>query len=162
MGKRLSRMSAGQVDPRTGMSDREKRLVLESWRRFCEKNPNYGVLLLLGMFTKHPEYLKLFRSFKGRNLRTLHDDPKFRAHASAVGHQLSAMVECLDEPVVLIELIRKNAIKHRAQPGLRAENFEGLFSAVLSEIIASDRCLMTHDTVKAWERLFEVRYLPLF
>lgn len=137
------------------MTDRDKRLVLDSWRRFCIKNPDYGARILLKMFTKHPQYLKLFPSFKGKKFRTLHQDPKFRAHAFAVGYQLSAMVECLDEPVVLFELIRRNAVRHRARPGVRLENFEGLFSAVLEEMIASDGSLMTPDAVKGWERLFE-------
>ncbi|KAK8776283.1 hypothetical protein V5799_030372, partial [Amblyomma americanum] len=137
------------------MTPREKRLVRDSWRRFCDKNPDYGVLLFLSMFTKHPQYIALFRSFRGKNVRQLHEDPTFRAHAYAVGHQLSAMVESLEDPLVLIELIRKNATNHRMRQGVRPENFEGLFSAVVEEMVSSDVSLMTQATVKAWERLFE-------
>lgn len=147
-------MKEGLADERTGMTDREKKLVRSSWQRFCDVNQDYGMLLFMGMFTNHPEYLELFKHFKGRDLRSLHNDPKFRAHASAVGHQLSAMVESLDDPEVLVVLIQKNALSHTTR-NVKPTNFEGLFEAVIEEMAASERSLMKTATVSAWEKLFE-------
>ncbi|XP_065280102.1 globin-like [Dermacentor albipictus] len=114
------------------------------------------MLLFMCMFTKHPDYLKLFKQFRGRDLRSLPTDPKFRAHASAVGHQLSAMIECLHDPDVLIVLIQKNALSH-ATRNVKPANFEGLFEAVIEEMAASEKSLMKTAPVTAWEKLFDVR-----
>ncbi|XP_050029045.2 globin-like [Dermacentor andersoni] len=147
-------VKAGLADEPMGMTDREKKLVRSSWQRFCDVNHNYGMLLFMGMFTKHPDYLNLFKQFRGRDLRSLHIDHKFRAHASAVGHQLSAMIECLDDPEVLIVLIQKNALSHTTR-NVKPANFEGLFEAVIEEMTASEKSLMKTATVTAWEKLFE-------
>ncbi|KAH7934045.1 hypothetical protein HPB49_020835 [Dermacentor silvarum] len=142
-------------DQRSRLTESEKRLIRNSWRKFCERNPDYGVRIFIGMFAKHPEYLQLFPRFRDKELRTLRDDAKFRAHACAVGHQLSAIVECIEDDEVLIELIRKNAANHLPRAGVRPSNFEGLFAAALEQMVASNRALMTPATVNAWERLFE-------
>ncbi|KAH9379383.1 hypothetical protein HPB48_008095 [Haemaphysalis longicornis] len=136
------------------MTSREKRLVLDSWRRFCRQNPDYSVILFMGMFTRHPEYQKLFRPFRKVHREALPSNAKFRAHACAVGHQLSAIVESLDEPEVAVELIRKNAADHTKRARVRPANFEGLFSAVLAEMEAKSKPVMTPAVVAAWEKLF--------
>ncbi|KAH9368428.1 hypothetical protein HPB48_012642 [Haemaphysalis longicornis] len=144
------------ADEGTRMSSRERKMVRDSWRTFCKKNPDYGVLMFLGMFTKHPEYLQLFQHFKDKDIRTLPNDPKFRAHAYAVGHQLSAIVECLEEPDVVTELIRKNATSHLKRAGVKPAHFQSLFWAALEEMTASHSSMMTPSVVAAWEKLFDV------
>ncbi|KAH7939532.1 hypothetical protein HPB52_013525 [Rhipicephalus sanguineus] len=153
MGSALRR---GLSDQRSGLTDREKRLIRNSWRKFCEQNPDYGVRIFIGMFAKHPEYLQMFPRFRDKELRTLRDDAKFRAHACAVGHQLSAIVECIEDDEVFIELIRKNAANHLPRAGVGPSNFESLFTAALEQMVASNKALMTPATLRAWEKLFKV------
>ncbi|KAL1437594.1 hypothetical protein MTO96_048802 [Rhipicephalus appendiculatus] len=153
MGNAFRRGLSGQ---RGGLTDREKRLIRNSWRKFCEQNPDYGVRIFIGMFAKHPEYLQMFPRFRDKELRTLRDDAKFRAHACAVGHQLSAIVECIEDDEVFNELIRKNAANHLPRAGVGPSNFESLFSAALEQMVASNRALMTPATVSAWEKLFKI------
>ncbi|KAH6948855.1 hypothetical protein HPB50_026606 [Hyalomma asiaticum] len=140
---------------RRALTDREKKLIRNSWRKFCEKNPDYGVRIFISMFAKHPEYLQLFPRFRDKELRTLRNDAKFRAHACAVGHQLSAIVECIEDEEVLVELIRKNAANHLPRAGVRPSNFESLSEAALEQMMASNKALMTPATVCAWNKLFE-------
>ncbi|XP_075531955.1 globin-like [Dermacentor variabilis] len=143
-------------NPRCLLTAREKKLIRNSWRKFCERNPDYDVDIFIGMFAKHPEYLQLFPRFRDKELRALRDDADFRAHACAVGQQLSAIVDCTEDDEVLIELIRKNAADHLPRAGVRPANFEGLFAATLEQMVAINRALMTPATVNAWRRLFEI------
>ncbi|XP_065285482.1 uncharacterized protein [Dermacentor albipictus] len=138
------------------LTKRDKKLIRKSWRMFCERNPDYGGRIFIGMFTKHPEYLQLFPRFRDKELRALRHDAKFRAHACAVGHQLSAIVECIEDDEVFVELIRKNAANHLPRAGVRPANFESLFTAALEQMVASNRAFMTPATMNAWERLFEI------
>ncbi|KAK8780485.1 hypothetical protein V5799_018174 [Amblyomma americanum] len=137
------------------MTDHEKKLVRRSWHKFCQQNPDYGVLIFVGMFTQYPDYLELFPRFRGRDLRALEGDPKFRAHACAVGHQLSALVECMEEPDVLAELIRKNAVNHLARRGVEPEHFESLLAVTLEQMMSHVGPLMTPAAVRAWKKLFK-------
>ncbi|KAH8032129.1 hypothetical protein HPB51_023239 [Rhipicephalus microplus] len=146
----------GSSDQRSGLTDGEKRLIRNSWRKFCEQNPDYGVRIFISMFAKHPEYLQMFPRFRDKELQTLRDDAKFRAHACAVGHQLSAIVECIEDDEVFIELIRKNAANHLPRAGVSPSNFESLFAAALEQMVASNKALMTPATMRAWEKLFKV------
>ncbi|XP_065283267.1 globin-like [Dermacentor albipictus] len=141
---------------RCSLTEHDKKLIRKSWRKFCERNPDYGVRIFIGMFAKHPEYLQLFPRFRDMELRALRHDAKFRAHACAVGHQLSAIVECIEDDEVFVELIRKNAANHLPRVGVRPANFEGLFAAALEQMVAGNRAFMTPATVNAWERLFEI------
>ncbi|XP_075556609.1 cytoglobin-1-like [Dermacentor variabilis] len=143
------------ADKRTGMTKREKALLRDTWRKFCQKNPDFGSLVLLAMFTRHPEHQALFPNFQGRDLRLLRDDAQFRAFAAVVGSQLSAMVDSVDDYDALSELVRKNATNHAQREGVLAEYFEDFYSATLGEIIESNKSAMTPAAVAAWEKFFE-------
>lgn len=143
------------ADPRTGMTPREERLVRDSWRNFTRKNPDFRVIVLQRMFSNHPEYQNLFERFKQADVQTLPSNPKYRAHACVVGFQLSAIVESLDDPDVVAELIQRNAVNHTKLAGVRPPNFEGFFSAVLEEMEAKNKRSMTPPVVAAWAKLFE-------
>ncbi|KAK8784691.1 hypothetical protein V5799_008944, partial [Amblyomma americanum] len=143
------------VDNRTGMSKHENKLVRDSWRRFCEKEPNFGLAFLMAMFSSHPEYLMLFPSFHNVSVHDLANNAKFRALASEVGRHMTAFIEALDDTQVLIELVRKNAINHLKFPGVQPHNFESFFSAAMQEMIAANKSAMTPATVSAWDKLFE-------
>ncbi|KAH7956612.1 hypothetical protein HPB52_011032 [Rhipicephalus sanguineus] len=59
----------GEVpDEHTGLTEAEMVLVQESWRSFCDHYRDYGVLIFLSMFAKHPEYLPMFLNFRGKTV----------------------------------------------------------------------------------------------
>ncbi|KAL1466293.1 hypothetical protein MTO96_042838 [Rhipicephalus appendiculatus] len=143
------------VNKRTGMTRSENKLVQTTWNTFCRKHPDFGSLLLLAMFTEHPEYQKLFPKFKGRELRVLRDGAKFRAFGQAVGHQLTAIVNSLDDYEDLLAVARQNAVEHARREGVQADHFEGFFSAALSQMIEGNRSAMKPAAITAWEKFFE-------
>ncbi|XP_050038014.1 cytoglobin-1-like [Dermacentor andersoni] len=143
------------ADKRTGMTKREKALLRDTWRKFCQKKPDFGSVVLLAMFTLHPEHQALFPSFEGRDLRLLRDDAKFRTFAAVVGSRLSAMVDSVDDYDALSELAHKNAVDHAQREGVLAEHFADFYSATLGEIIESNKSAMTPAAIAAWEKFFE-------
>lgn len=148
-----------KVDSRTGISRNEKKAIRESWRAFRENNPGYSYLLFTGLFMKNPLYLNLFVVFRGKSLLALQDNPKFRAHASAVGYQFSAMVDSLDDPDVLVELIRKNAVNHLTRKGVQAVHFESLCKVTMEIMAEKVPSKMNYEAVCGWDKLFEVSSL---
>lgn len=152
MGKLWSK---DPVDKRTGMTRRENKLVQTTWNTFCRKHRDFGSLLLFAMFTQHPAYQELFPKFKGRELRSLSDDAEFRAFGQAVGYQLTAIVNSVDDYELLLTVTRQNAVEHAHREGVQAEHFEGFFSAALSQMIEGNKSAMKPAAITAWEKFFE-------
>ncbi|KAH9378056.1 hypothetical protein HPB48_010608 [Haemaphysalis longicornis] len=119
-----SLLSKGVPDPVTGMTERERRGVEQSWSQFVKSNPEYGVVMFAALFEHHPDFLKLFPAFRGKQLKELEQDAKFRAHGCAVGYQLSSMVDSMRDPVLLEALIRKNATAHLVRKGVGPFHFQ--------------------------------------
>ncbi|XP_065294125.1 globin-like isoform X4 [Dermacentor albipictus] len=153
MGNSLRRVATSSG--RTGLTYRERKHVRDTWQAFCRAKPDYGVLIFVEFFQRYPSYLQLFEPFGDLPLKDLVCNHRFRAHGSAVGHQFTAVVDTLDEPDVMIELIRKNAVKHALKPGVKAEHFESLLHVMLETM--QTRCPehFTPDVVVAWTKLFD-------
>ncbi|XP_075535459.1 globin-like [Dermacentor variabilis] len=144
----------GTINPRTGMCPGDTRLLKQTWRKLCEHNRNYGVLILQSFFHKQPDTMHLFRHFRGKPLQSLPEDMFFRTHACAFGCQLTCMVDNSDDPDLLEALIRKNAEVHRHHLGVRPMHFRIMGKAVVDVLQTKNGKLMTADAVLAWDRLF--------
>ncbi|XP_077541296.1 hemoglobin subunit alpha-like [Haemaphysalis longicornis] len=165
-------------DPCNALTERDRKIMRKTWHAFCSAKPNYGTLIFIELFQRHPTFLALFPAFENRPLKDIMDTPsfdlqtlplesevssrwrteaplrRFRAHGSTVGATLSAIVGALDDPGVLTELIRKNVASHKRKPGVQPEHFERLLEVVLATMQRHCPALMTPQAVEAWTRLF--------
>lgn len=147
-------LGKGVPDPVTGMTERERRAVEQTWSQFVKANPEYGVVVFSALFEHHPDYLKLFPAFRGKQLQELEHDAKFRAHGCAVGYQLSSMVDSMRDPVLLDALIRKNATAHLERKGVGPFHFQSLGKVVIEVLKSEEEKTMTPVAVEGWEKLF--------
>lgn len=146
----------GKAEDATGLSDREKRMVQDVWRAFTEAHPNdFGPILFSSLFVTHPEYLQLFSKFKDHKVSQLLDDPKFRAHGAAVGTHLGNLVNSLDQPQKVIELIQKNADFHTTIKGVKPEYFVNFGKVIVAVLSVNHENMMTKAAVNAWEKVFQ-------
>jgi hypothetical protein len=65
------------------------------------------------LFEAHPEYQKRFSSFRGLSLTELRDSTKLAAHATNVMYSLTGVVDNLEDPECLTELLIKLGQNHR-------------------------------------------------
>ncbi|XP_049270012.1 uncharacterized protein LOC125757847 [Rhipicephalus sanguineus] len=151
MGHRISKET---MNPRTGLTPTENRLLKKTWRSLCDNNRDYGVLILQGFFAKQPDAIHLFQHFRGKPAKSLPTDMSFRIHACAVGYQLTSMVENCDDVELLEALIRKNAQVHKPHLGVTPMHFRIMTKAIMDVLHAKVSKLMTPDAVVAWEKLF--------
>ncbi|KAL3174930.1 hypothetical protein MRX96_010954 [Rhipicephalus microplus] len=143
----------------TGLTNKERKNVRQTWQAFCKSKQDYGVLIFVEFFQRYPSYLPLFPSFRDLQLKDLVCNHRFRAHGCAVGHQIAAVVDTLDDPDVMTELMRKIAVNHTAKPGLTPEHFEHLLHVILVTMQTSCPEQFTQDVIAAWIKLFDVRKL---
>ncbi|XP_075529855.1 globin-like [Dermacentor variabilis] len=124
-------------DTTTHLMGKDRRLICDSWHAFIAEREDYAVILFISLFVKHPEYQQLFKKFRANNLTALKKDPKFRAHASAVGRQITLMVDSLDTPRTLLDIIVKNAELHRRPGGVAPEHFVELGRVIIDVLRAN-------------------------
>ncbi|XP_075739993.1 uncharacterized protein LOC142785397 [Rhipicephalus microplus] len=134
---------AGKLpDTVSGSTENEKNLIENTWRAFCCNNRQYGVLLFLSLFVRHPEYLPLFSNF-----RTKH--PAFREHRCVIVYHLMFMVDNILEPAAFEVLIRGNVTEPLRRQGIRQRHYKVI---VISVLQAEEKRLMTPAAVDAWEK----------
>lgn len=143
-------------DPRTGMTERERRAIQQTWSLFTKSNHEYGVVMFLALFQRYPEYLNIFPLFRGKSLKELPEDARFRAHGCAIGYQLSSFVDSIGDPPLLEALIHKNAAAHLERAGVSPFHFQSLGKVVIDILKAEEEKLMTPPVVLAWEKLFSM------
>ncbi|KAH8042792.1 hypothetical protein HPB51_025844 [Rhipicephalus microplus] len=143
-------------DTISGLTENEKNLIKSTWRAFCSNNREYGVLLFLSLFVRHPEYLPKFRNFRANNAAGLKDDPAFRAHGCAVGYHLTSMVDNILDPATFEVLVRRNATEHLHRQGVRPSHFEVMGEIVINVLQAKEERLMTPAAVDSWKKFLSV------
>ncbi|KAH6923419.1 hypothetical protein HPB50_001058 [Hyalomma asiaticum] len=156
-----------KVDKATGMTEREKRLVLNSWHAFTKRHHDYGALLFDALFVAHPEYLQLFHKFKGETIEEVRKDPKFRYHTNSghiqmrehgvtIGMQVNNMIEYVEHPDNMIMLAKSNAEFHTKIKGVKPKHFEVFGEVIIDVLKSKEEKLMTPEAVEAWTKLFHV------
>ncbi|XP_054923174.1 globin-like [Dermacentor andersoni] len=141
----------GEVpDEMTGLTEHQKELVQATWRSFTSHNREYGALIFLSLFVKHPEYLRMFRNFRGKSVAQLKDDPIFRAHGCSIGYHVTSMVESLGDPASLEVLVRRNATEHLRRKGVKPHHFEVMGQCLMDVLRAREERVMTPEAIEGW------------
>ncbi|KAK8770241.1 hypothetical protein V5799_013294 [Amblyomma americanum] len=155
----IQRKTGELPDELTGLTENEVKLVQQTWRKFSSENPEYGVLLFLAMFLKHPEYIQLFKPFRGKSVAVLKEDPTFRAHGCSIGYHITSMVESLHDPATFEILVRRNATEHLRRKGVKPLHFEVMGQCIVDTLQATDERHMTPAAVEAWGKFLTVSNL---
>lgn len=148
--------SKDRVDKATGMTEREKKMVLHSWHTFTKHHQDYGVVVFRAFFKKHPDYIRLFSKFKDKDISTLADDPKFRSHSFTLGMQLNNMIDSLERPDNLHELLVSNAEFHAKIKGVTPKHFEEFGNVLIGVLTDNHAKLMTPPALVAWNKFFHL------
>ncbi|XP_063240268.1 globin-like [Bacillus rossius redtenbacheri] len=137
MGLLQSLLWPGQDDPcpATGLTPRDKAAVRATWQLVRKDITLNGEALLVMFFETHPEHQKLFAAFAGSAPADLRGDKRLRAHANSVMYAVTSVVDNLDEPDVLVEMLKKLGASHRRHhvPQQGFVDLKGVILRLLSE-----------------------------
>nr|VZI38310.1 unnamed protein product [Spirometra erinaceieuropaei] len=98
------------------LTDEQKTQLYEEWKQICKNKEDKFVLgseIFRRLFTKYPEYIRLFKRFRDlANLEAIMESAAFRAHAMRFIGAIDTVMENLDEESCLVELLRRLAEEH--------------------------------------------------
>ena len=78
------------------------------------------------LFNTHPETQKEFKAFAGRDPETLRENSRMAAHSSSFMSAISNIVDNLNDPSTLNELLKTTGRNH-SRRGMKKEYFEVRF-----------------------------------
>ncbi|KAH9489318.1 hypothetical protein Btru_057582 [Bulinus truncatus] len=141
-------------DPVTGLTKREKELIIQTWAPVGEKGKakENGLEFFLQLFATYPYMQDYFPLFKGQTQAELRNSSKLKAHATSVMYALTSYVENVEDSENLVGLVQKIAVSHIGR-GITVEDFENLKKVFLKFLLSSlgDQNITEIET--AWTKL---------
>ncbi|KAJ9590153.1 hypothetical protein L9F63_016738, partial [Diploptera punctata] len=133
MGGWLTALTGGNLDvpdPATGLTPREKNCVRRNWDLVKADIKQNGIDLLMLFFEDNPSYQNYFKAFKDVPFKELPKNPRFHAHCTSVMYALTSVVDNLDDPECLVEMLSKLGENHQRR-GINRQEFINLKSVVI-------------------------------
>ncbi|GAB6020441.1 hypothetical protein CHUAL_003134 [Chamberlinius hualienensis] len=147
--------SLDQLDSKTQLTARQKRVIEETWNLVEKDIRGNGVDFFIAFFKVHPTYQSYFKSFAEVPMDKLKENRKLHAHAFSVMHAIASMVSNLDDIDCLAEILTKTGLSHGGR-NIKIEHFENLalvFVDFLQEKLGS---ILTPFGRKAWAQALTV------
>ncbi|XP_074094604.1 globin-like [Cotesia typhae] len=149
------------VDPVTGLSGRDVRLVQSTWAIVKKDRLASGITVMLGFFESHPEYQSYFDEFRDVPRQDLPGNKKFQAHALSVMTALSKTVDALNNVGVLEANLTALGKRHGNRE-LTEQQFQHLKIVIVDVFRQTLGDQFTEETEEAWTKTFKVMYSYIF
>ncbi|KAH0560383.1 globin [Cotesia glomerata] len=149
------------VDPVTGLSGRDVRLVQSTWAKVNEDPLASGTTVMLGLFERHPEYQSHFDKFKDVPHQDLPGNKKFQAHALSVMGALNNTVDALNDVGVLEASLTALGKRHATRE-LTEQQFQHLKTVIVDVFRQTLGDQFTKETEEAWTKTLQVIYSYIF
>jgi len=131
----------------------EKTAVQETWAVVAKDLKGNSVQVFLNFFAMFPEYQKRFRGFADTPKEQLPENKRFKAHAFTVVSTINGMIDNLDDPELLCELLKKTGQNH-SKRSLEIGDFKNLNDSLL--------CLFSKIFGEAWTPVAESGWKKVF
>jgi len=143
-------------DPATGLTPNEKNTIRKTWDVVKQDIKNNGLDLFVRFFTENPSYQKHFKGFKDVPISELRGNKKVLAHANSVLYAITSLVDNLDDPECLIEMLKKTSESHFKRK-IEIPMFNNLGVSLVGLLVAKlGPELMNEAAVDAWKKTYGV------
>ncbi|OXU22325.1 hypothetical protein TSAR_012070 [Trichomalopsis sarcophagae] len=149
------------LDPATGLTGRQKKLVQNMWAVVRKEPIPNGVAIMLAYFKKYPEYQKVFTHFKDVPLEELSANKKFQAHCLNIVTALNNVIDSINDPALLeANLVAIGERHHRR--GQTKEQFLHLKEVIAEVLRQKLGAKFTAETAEAWNKTIDAAYTGIF
>ncbi|KAF8794312.1 globin-1-like [Argiope bruennichi] len=143
-------------DEATGLTPRQKNIVQNTWKIVRADTKKNGIAFFMRFFEAHPEYQKLFKGFADVPKSELPKNGKLLGHALSVMYAINSIVDNLNDPESLVQVLEKIGISHgpRKITGSHFQNLAIVLINFLKEALGPS--LMDATAEEAWRKSLEV------
>ncbi|KAL2717224.1 globin 1 isoform X1 [Vespula squamosa] len=150
-----------KIDEATGLTERQKRLVQNTWAIIKKDQVASGCAVMLAYFKKYPEHQRSFPAFKDMPIDQLNNNKKFQAHCAGIIATISTVIDSLQDADLLVANIVIFAERHRKR-GQTIKSFEDLkpvIAEVLREALGKQ---FTLEVEEAWNKTLDVLFSKIY
>lgn len=138
------------IDETTGLTKQQKALIKKSWTYVLEDKLRIGVIIFIKLFKAFPASQQLFEKLKDyTDFEELARNKKMKAHATRVMAALTSLVENIDQPDILDELLRNTSVTHYRMR-MPPHYFEDLGGVIIEALVENLGDKFTPKTKEAW------------
>lgn len=150
-----------KVDEATGLTERQKKLVQNTWAVIKKDQVASGTAVMLTYFKEYPQYQQYFESFKNVPLDELQNNKRFQAHCASIIAAISNVIDSLNDVGLLEANIITLAERHkkRGQTKEEFENLKTVMTNVLRQALGKQYTLEVSD---AWDKTLNVMFLKIY
>lgn len=157
----ISSSDDNRVDPATGLTERQKKLVQNTWAVIRKDEVGSGVAVMTAFFKKYPEYQRHFAAFKDTPLDELPGNKRFQAHCASVITALSSVIDSLHDPGLMEASLISLAERHKKR-GQTKEEFQNLKDVVLEVLRQALGKQFTAEVAEAWSKTLEAAFSKIY
>ncbi|CAL1544249.1 unnamed protein product [Lymnaea stagnalis] len=141
---------------KASLDDADKKLIIQSGKMFKDINLiDRGVPFLVLFFKMYPGHLRYFKAFKSLTPDELTSLPVTENHGRRVLEQMTNIVDCVNNPFKLKDLVIDLAYRHRMRR-VRSRQFKDMLILFIRFIKEELGPKFTQQHENAWSKLVAV------
>ncbi|XP_070166711.1 globin 1 [Polyergus mexicanus] len=150
-----------KVDEKIGMTEKQKRLVQNTWAIARKDEVSAGLAVMIAFFKQYPEYQKQFKPFKDIPIDELPKNKRFQAHCASIISTFSKLIEQMYDPE-LMQASLINVIEKHKNRGQTQEQFENLKQLLLSLFPSLFGKQYTLEAQEAWKKMLDLIFSTIY
>lgn len=154
-------LNDNKLDEKLGLTEKQKRLVQNTWAIVRKDEVSVGVALVLTYFKQYPEAQKEFKAFKDVPLNELEKNKRFQAHCANIVATLGKVIEQMHDPELMEASLINFAEKHKNR-GQTPKQFENLKQIMLDSFPLLFGKQYTSDVQEAWKKMLDLIYSKIY
>ncbi|OAD58225.1 Cytoglobin-2 [Eufriesea mexicana] len=150
-----------KVDSATGLTERQKKLVQNTWAVVRKDEVGSGIAVMTAFFKKYPHYQQHFNAFKDIPLNELPANKRFQAHCASIISALNSVIDSLHDSGLMEANLVVLAERHkkRGQTKLEFENLKEVMLDVLRQALGRQ---YTPEVAEAWRKTLDSAFTKIY
>lgn len=157
----ISSSDDSRVDEATGLTERQKKLVQNTWAVIRKDEVASGIAVMTAFFKKYPEYQRYFPAFKDTPLNELPANKRFQAHCASVITALNNVIDSLHDPALMEASLVGLAERHKKR-GQTKEEFQNLKEVTLEVLRQALGKQFTPEVAEAWSKTLDGVFTKIY
>ncbi|KAF3419978.1 hypothetical protein E2986_14097 [Frieseomelitta varia] len=169
----ISSSDDNRVDEATGLTERQKKLVQNTWAVVRKDEVASGIAVMTTslrldstkffcrFFKKYPEYQRYFPAFKDTPLNELPANKRFQAHCASVITALNNVIDSLHDPALMEASLISLAERHKNR-GQTKEEFQNLKEVMLEVLRQALGKQYTPEVAEAWSKTLDGLFTKIY
>ncbi|CAK9834328.1 unnamed protein product [Anthophora retusa] len=150
-----------RIDQATGLTERQKKLVQNTWAVIRKDEVGSGVAVMTAYFKKYPDYQRYFTAFMDTPLNELSANKRFQAHCASIITALNNVIDFLHDPGLMEASLIGLAERHKKR-GQTEEQFQNLKEVILEVLRQALGRQFTTEVAEAWSKTLDVVFTKIY